>query len=205
VARANVNLGILRARQGDLERARGLLERGLELDPRSARGHLALGQIHQVSGNLAAACSLYSAAWAADTSFVTALEFLATCEYLRGDLAAAERYSRHVVHRLGASTPQAARCVFILERAAERQRWDLPLEGPRARREGDLALAARNADRAQEFYRAALAADPGDLVALIELARIASHSGGSESVNVWRERFRERGGAPEVFEALVTR
>ncbi len=205
VALANINLGILRARQGEVARARDLLQRGLALDPRSARGYLALGQVHQLQGNLAAACSLYKSAWSADTSFVPALEFLAACDYARGDLDAAESAAHRVVNRLGVSAPQAARCAFILARMAERRRWSLPLAGSRDRREGDLAFAARNPTRAQEAYRAALAADPDDLVTLIELARLARQSGGSESVNVWRDRFRQRGGRPEVFEALVTR
>jgi len=203
VAHANINLGILRARRGDLDRAHDLLERGLELDPRSARGHLALGQIHQMRGDLVTACSLYSAAWDADTSFVVALEFLATCSYARGDLAAAGQTAQQVVNRLGAAAPQATRCVFILARIAERQQWNLPLAGSHRRREGDLAYAARNLPRAQEAYRAALADDPDDLVAVLELARLARQSGGSESVNVWRDRFRQRGGNPIVFEALV--
>ncbi len=203
VARASINLGILTARRGDLDRARGLLERGLARDPRSARGHLALGQIHQVRGELALACSLYSAAWAADSSFVPALEYLGTCEYLLGNLADAEEHCREVVQRLGRDATQATRCAFTLQRLAERRQWGLPLPGSRERREADLALAVRNRPAAEASYRSALARDPGDLVALIELARLARLQGGGEPLEAWRERFRAAGGRAEVFEALI--
>ncbi len=202
IAPANINLGVLTARQGDLQQARRLLERGVSLDARSARGHLALGQIHQLRGDLAAACSLYARAWEADTTFTTALEFLAAGEYLRGNLPDAARHAAELLDREGEGAALAARSALILQRLAERRRWGLALAGSRARREADLALGAGRLQRAEAAYREALRADPEDAAALLELTRIAAAQGEPDSVAIWKSRFVAAGGPAAALEGI---
>jgi len=197
-ARAAINLGILTARGGDVPRAEPLLEQGVTLDPRSARGFLALGQIHQLRGDLAGACSLYARAWAADTSFVKGLESLAIAGYLSGDVARAERLARELVRRTGARDPLAARCSFLLSRMNERRRFGWPLWTSPARAEGDLALAVRDLVGAETAYSRAVQTDPRDLVAQLELARVAAARGDGATQAERISRFLSAGGSAEA-------
>ncbi len=197
-ARALINLGVLTARAGDLTHAEPLLERGTALSPLSARGYLALGQIRQIHGDLAAACSLYARAWSVDATFTRGLESLATARYLRGETAAAESLAVLLLQREGASGPLAARCGFLVERLRERRRFGWPLWTTPARAEGDLALAVRDLAKAEEAYRRAVAIVPGDLAALLELARVAAARGDSAGRSVWVSRFLTAGGPPEA-------
>lgn len=198
LARAAINLGILTARGGDLERARPLLDQGVALDPRSARGFLALGQIRQVRGDLAGACSLYARAWAADSSFAKGLESLATATYLRGDVARAESLARDLVCRLGPRDPLATRCVFLIARLDERRRYGWPLWTHPARAEGDLAFAARDLAQADTAYQRAAAEAPGDLAALLELVRVAAARGDAAEKTARATRFVQAGGMGEI-------
>jgi Tfp pilus assembly protein PilF len=199
IARAAINLGILHARDGEIERAVPLLERGVALDPRSAIGWLSLGQIHQIRGDLDEAAGLYARAWEADTSYVRALESLAVAEYLRGELAPAESLAVILVQREGPQAGLVRRCLFLLDRLRERRTHRLPLPGPRARAEGDLAFAVGDLARAAQQYERALEAQPQDPVALLELTRIAALQGDQEAARALREQFRAAGGPPELL------
>lgn len=204
IGRAAVNLGILHARDGDLVRARPLLERGVRLDPRSSRGLLSLGQVHQMQQDLAAACSLYAAAWDADTTYLRALESLATAEYVRGEVVRAESLSAALLRRAGGD-PLSVRCRFVLERIAERRRYGLAPWHSTARAEGDLALAVNDLAGAEGHYRSAVAADPRDAAALLELARIAAASRRTNEAAALAEQFRSAGGPAAAVARLLER
>ncbi len=166
---------------------------------------IALGQIHQVRGDLAAACSLYARAWAADTTFLPGLEFLATTTYLRGDVPAAEAYAREMLRRAGSRARESRRCGFILGHLAERRELGWPVWGSAARAQGDLALSAGNARAAQIRYQEALESDPDDLAAILELARLAMMAGDTAAVALWRERLSESPAAIRRLEEMQPR
>jgi tetratricopeptide (TPR) repeat protein len=201
VARASINLGILKARARDFLSAERYLQHGIAMDPRSSRGYLALGQLRELEGNLDAACSLYARSWAADTTFLPGLEFLAVGRYMLGDTLASERLARGVVQRAAGGT-QGARCAFILDRMAERRRFGWQLQGPRQRARADIALAMRNLDAAEELYRQAARANSGELVSLLELARIATVKGERDAAEGWVTMFLQRGGPIEATGGL---
>jgi len=202
VARAAINLGVLTARQGDLRNAEMLLEKGVALDPRSARGFLALGQIHQIRGDPAGACTLFARAWKADSTFLKALESLATAAYAVGDTAATPPLAAQLIRRAGLDDPLSTRCRFILGRMQERQRFGWAVWSSIERAEGDLALSLRNLERASDLYNDALAKNPGDLAAILELARIAATRGDSAETARLVSRFLARGGPPAAVVAL---
>ncbi len=202
VARAAINLGIMEARQRDLESAERLLERGVALDPRSARGLLALGQIHQIRNNLEAACDLYRRAWEADSSFTPSLESLATGRYLQGRLPEAEAHAMRLLRLRGQGAPGTSRCAFFLSRLGERRRNGWPPWTSRARAEGDLAFSVGKLPEAVRWYRRAVEIDPGDLAALLELARLAAMHRDEEAGGTWRQRFLDQGGESEIIEQL---
>jgi tetratricopeptide (TPR) repeat protein len=194
---AAIRLGTLEARANELDRALAHLTQGVQLDPDNAPGLLTLGQAYQVRADLAAACSLYARAWAADTTRLATLEFFATASYLRGDVAAAETLASDLVRRAGRTAPLAQRCVFLLQRIAERRHFGWVLWSDPLRAEGDLAFAAGNLASAHDFYRRALESAPRDPVTLLELARIATLRG--EDAAGWRARYMTAGGSPEAL------
>jgi Tfp pilus assembly protein PilF len=202
VARAAINLGVLVARRGDLENAEMLLEKGVALDPRSARGFLALGQIQQIRGDPAGACTLFARAWKADSTFLKALESLATAAYAVGDTAAAPPLAAQLIRRAGLDDPLSTRCRFILGRMQERHRFGWAVWSSIECAEGDLALSLRDLERAPALYNDALAKNPGDLAAILELARIAATRGDSAETAGLVSRFLARGGPPAAVAAL---
>lgn len=205
VARANINLGILTARQGDLDRARELLTRGVATDPRSARAHLALGQICQVRRDLDGAARHYADAWAADSTFTRALEALATTAYARGDLAGWQRLAGDLLARVGPQAPLAERVRFLAARSAERARHGLPVWSDAALGEADLAQASGDLPQAWARYEEALARDPRDRAALLEMARLAARRGDATSLRAFADRFRAAGGPAALIEPLEGR
>ncbi|MDA8020458.1 MAG: winged helix-turn-helix domain-containing protein, partial [Thermoanaerobaculia bacterium] len=70
-------------------RAEDLARRALELEPESARGHLALGLSHDARGQVTAALEAYGRAYTLDSTQVGALASAAHLLQVRGDLAEA--------------------------------------------------------------------------------------------------------------------
>lgn len=194
---AAIRLGLLEARLGEIDAARALLERGLALDPGNARGLLALAQVHQVERDLAGACSLYSRAWAADTTHLPALERLAIARFLKGDAELALEAARELARRAGPRAPLAARCAYLLARSAERERAGWPLWTTPERAEADLASAEGDRTRAEALWEQARARDPEDPVIALELARLARARGDLEAAEAWGREFVGAGGPRE--------
>jgi tetratricopeptide (TPR) repeat protein len=165
LAKANVNLGTLLARQGNLTEALPFLEAGARLDPGSGTALQNLGQAYQVLGRPADALAQFEKAVLAQPELVSARESLAYLRYESGDIKGARQNLQTILLQAPKGTPPALRAGTLL--AIMDERTELIGQLRRAERsadadpqwwnhsvllEADLALAQRRLDDARRGY-----------------------------------------------------
>ena len=165
LAKANVNLGTLLARQGNLTEALSYLEAGVRLDPGSGTALQNLGQAYQVLGRPADALAQFEKAVLAQPDLVSARESLAYLRYASGDIKEARQNLQTILFQAPKGTPPSLRAGTLL--AIMDERTELIGQLRRAGRsadvdpewwnhsallEADLALAQRRLDDARRGY-----------------------------------------------------
>lgn len=168
LAKANVNLGTLLARQGKVAEALPYLEAGARLDPASGTALQNLGQAYQVSGRTEDALSQFQKAVLAQPDLVSARESLAYLRYASGDIKEARQNLQTILFQAPKGTPPSLRAGTLL--AIMDERTDLIGQLRREGRigevdpqwwnhpqllEADLALAQRRLEDARRGYAAA--------------------------------------------------
>ena len=168
LAKANVNLGTLLARQGKLDDARAHLERGVRLDPTSGIGHQNLGQLNEVQGRFDDAVREYAAAIEAEPDLVSARESAAYLLHTMGRIDESRLQLQEILQKVRKGSPPELRAGTLFSLGAERRSAvpQLVKEGARPDwwassdlLQADVLLAQRQIQAAADLYRKVLA-DP---------------------------------------------
>ncbi|MEZ4654331.1 MAG: tetratricopeptide repeat protein [Candidatus Eisenbacteria bacterium] len=173
LAKANVNLGTLLARKGQLAEGLPFLERGAQLDAGSGIALQNLGQAYQVMGREAEARAQFEKAVLAQPDLVSARESLAYLLYAAGDIKEARQSLQTILFQAPKGSPPSLRAGTLLAVMDERTDLVKQLTGPThpgssvdpvwwkhpGLLQADLALAQRRMDEARRGYQAA-AQDP---------------------------------------------
>jgi tetratricopeptide (TPR) repeat protein len=173
-------LSTLERRRGRVEAAIDLARRALQLDAAFVPGLLALGHALSDRGDNDGAVAAYETAWRQQPDNILALTNLSTLR-LRQATAAAEDAREGSAGRVGGLTEEA-RSLALRARAID------PDYVPAILAVGAACMRARNVDGAAEAYDRAIALEPGNVIALVNLTLMRLEQSRSEEAEALGRR-----------------